>query len=74
MQLTSRRNFLKTTAAATACLDAFKSSLLWAAPVGSVQAWTTSKDRRFESIEGPQLLRATANSSGTSQIDTAVRY
>lgn len=74
MLSSTRRNFLKTTAVATASLAAFKSSLLWAVPTGGVQAWTTSKDRRFEPIEAPQWRVAAANSSGSIQIDPSVRY
>lgn len=70
----TRRDFLKTTAAATASLTAFKSSFLWAAPATGVQAWTTSKNRRFERIEAPQWRATTANSSGSIQIDPGVRY
>src|SRR5208282_3839487 len=70
----TRRNFLKTTAAATASLAALRGSLLWAAPAAGVQAWTTSKDRRFERIEAPRWRAANANSSGSIQIDPAVRY
>jgi hypothetical protein len=51
---------LKTTAAATASLAAFKGSLLWAAPATGVQGWTTSRDGRFEGIEPPQWRAATA--------------
>lgn len=75
MLSSTRRNFLKTTAAAaTASLAAFKGSSLWAAPATGVQAWTTSKGRRFERIEAPRWRAATANSAGSIQIDPAVRY
>src|ERR1700682_5684592 len=73
MPASTRRKFLKTTAAATASLAAFRASLLWAAPATGVQAWSTSKDRKFERIKAPQWHPATANSSGI-QIDPLVRY
>jgi len=76
MLSSTRRKFLKTTAAATASLAACRSSLLWAAPATGVQAWTTSKDRKFERIEAPQW-RATitkTNPSGNIQVDPSVRY
>jgi glucosylceramidase len=73
MLSSTRRKFLKTTGA-TASLAAFRSSLLWAAPATGVQAWSTSKDRKFEPIKAPQWHAATTNSSGGIQLDPAVRY
>src|SRR5260370_29100730 len=70
----TRRKFLKTTAAATASLAAFRSSLLWAAPTTGVQAWSTSKDRKFERIKAPQWHPATTNTSGGIQLDPSLRY
>src|SRR5260221_777093 len=63
MLSSTRRKFLKTTAAATVSLAAFRSSLLWAAPATGVQAWSTSKDRKFERIKAPQWQPATTNTS-----------
>src|ERR1700680_1093689 len=74
MLSTTRRKFLKTTAAATASLAAFRSSLLWAAPITGVQAWSTSKDRKFERSKAPQWHPATTNTSGGIQLDPSVRY
>ena len=74
MLSSTRRRFLKTTAAATASLAAFRSSLLWAAPALGVQAWSTSKDRKFERITVPQWRPATTNTSGGIQLDPSVRY
>ncbi len=74
MLSSTRRRFLKTTAAATASLAAFRSSLLWAAPAMGVQAWSTSKDRKFERITAPQWHPATTNTSGGIQLDPSVRY
>src|SRR5260370_1674082 len=70
----TRRKFLKPTAAATASLAAFRSSLLWAAPEPGLQAWSTSKDRKFERIKAPQWHPATTNTSGGIQLDPSVRY
>src|SRR5258708_12639580 len=70
----TRRKFLKTTAAATASLAAFRSSLLWAAPEPGLQAWSTSKDRKFERIKAPQWHPATTNTSGGIQLDPSERY
>src|SRR4029077_2184158 len=69
----TRREFLKTTAA-TASLAAFRSSLLWAAPATGVQAWSTSKDRKFERIKAPQWHPAATKTSGGIQLDLSVRY
>src|SRR5260370_21157677 len=74
MLLSTRRKFLKTTAAATASLAAFRSSLLGAAPATGVQAWSTSKGRKFERIEAPQWRPATTNTLGGIQLDPSVRY
>src|ERR1700737_5549693 len=74
MRSSTRRKFLKTAAAATASLAAFRSSLLWAAPATGVQGWSTSKDRKFERIKAPQWHAATANPSGGIQLDPSVRY
>src|SRR5260370_11861930 len=66
--------FVKPTAAAAASLAAFRSSLLWAAPEPGLQAWSTSKDRKFERIKAPQWHPATTNTSGGIQLDPSVRY
>src|SRR3979490_1571801 len=73
MLSSTRRKVLKT-AAATASLAAFRSSLLWAGPANGVQAWSTSKDRKFERITVPQWHPATTNTSGGIQLDPSVRY
>ncbi len=70
----TRRNFLKTTVAATASLAAFKASSLWAVPPTGVRAWTTSKDRKYTPIDAPQWHPAQANSVPSIQIDSTVRY
>lgn len=54
MPSSTRRNFLKTTAVATASLAAFKSHPMWGAPTEEVQAWTTSKSRKFEKVASPR--------------------
>src|SRR6202162_4145351 len=74
MLSSTRRKFLKTTAAATASLAAFRNSLLLAAPITGVHAWSTSKDRKFERIKAPQWHPATTNTSGGIQLDPSVRY
>jgi glucosylceramidase len=74
MRSSTRRSFLKTTAAATASLATFKGTSLWAAPATGVQAWRTSKNRKFERIEAPRWRAATANPSASIQIDPGVRY
>src|SRR5260370_9566160 len=65
--------FVKTAAGATAFLAAFRRSVVWAAPATGVQAWSTSKDRKFERIQAPQWHAATANPSGGIQLDPSVR-
>jgi glucosylceramidase len=74
MSSSSRRNFLKTTAAATAFLATPKRSLLWAEPANGVQAWVTSPKRKFEKIAAPQWRTSTANSSASIQLDSSQRY
>lgn len=74
MRFNTRRKFLQNAAAATAALAASRSSLLWAAPATSVQAWTTSKERRFGRIEAPQWRAATTKATGGIRLDPGLRY
>ena len=69
----TRRNFLKTTAVATASLAAFKGQYLWASPSANVQGWATSKNKKFQKITVPQW-RATTGNPAAIQIDPAQRY
>jgi glucosylceramidase len=70
----TRRAFLKTGAVAAASLAAFKSSPLWAEPVSRVQAWTTSKDRKFEPVEAPQWHGSTTSAFKGIHVDPRERY
>jgi glucosylceramidase len=68
----SRRNFLKTTAAATAFLAAPKAPLLWADSTSAPQVWVTSPKRKFEKISAPQWR---VSSGGAEiQIDPTKRF
>ncbi|HEY1463728.1 MAG TPA: glycoside hydrolase family 30 protein [Terriglobales bacterium] len=69
----TRRNFLKTTAVATASFAALKGQHLWASPSSSVQGWTTSKNKKFQKIV-PPLWRSTSANSAAIQIDPSQRY
>jgi len=75
----TRRDFLKTTAAATASLAACRASSLWAASSAAassagVKGWTTSKDRKYAVIDAPQWRPAQAGSAPGIQIDSSSRY
>lgn len=74
MRSTTRRNFLKSTAIATASLAAFNGKFLWAAPAGGVQAWTTSKNKKFEKVAAPQWRATASHASAAIQLDPAQRY
>jgi glucosylceramidase len=74
MRSSTRRNFLKSSAIAAASVAAFKSEFLWAAPAGGVQAWTTSKNKKFEKVAAPQWRATTSNASAAIQLDPAKRY
>jgi glucosylceramidase len=50
MQNSTRRRFLRITAAAGASV-AFSKSLVWARPATRAKAWTTSKEKRFAPLE-----------------------
>lgn len=69
----SRRNFLKTTAAATAFLAAPKAPLLWADSSTGAQVWVTSPKRKFEKVAAPQW-RASSSGGATIQLDPSQRY
>jgi glucosylceramidase len=73
MVSSTRRKFLQNTAATAAALATVKGASLWAMPSTGVQAWTTSKDRRFEKIEVPQWREASGSSAGI-RLDTSQRY
>ncbi|HWF91491.1 MAG TPA: glycoside hydrolase family 30 beta sandwich domain-containing protein [Terriglobales bacterium] len=74
MRASTRRNFLKSSAIATASLAAFNGKFLWAAPAGGVQAWTTSKSKKFEKTAVPQWRATTSNGSAAIQLDPTKRY
>lgn len=61
MSPSSRRDFLTLTAAAAASLAASNASPLWAAPP-RVQAWTTSKDKRWGPISPSEWHPLSPNS------------
>jgi glucosylceramidase len=54
MSSSTRRNFLKTTAVTAASMAALKGQPLWGAPADEIQAWTTTKTKKFEKVAAPR--------------------
>jgi glucosylceramidase len=73
MSKTSRRNFLKTTAATTATLAAASRIPTWAAQgsPGSVRVWSTFRDRRHAAAEPLAWKRATEIAADAIVLDPA---
>ena len=75
MKSRTRRDFLRMAAAASCGLtSAFTGTSLWASPApGSVRAWSTSKDHKYEETAAP-AWRAADNSSQNIRIDASKQY
>lgn len=58
MRYSTRREFIKVSATASAALAAPVSSLVYARPTPRVQAWVTSKDTKYEPREVPEWQKA----------------
>jgi len=69
----TRRNFLRTAAAASIVLA--KNSMLWARPaVKKPRAWSTSKDRKYEEIAAPEWHTSVGTSATTVEIDASKQF
>jgi glucosylceramidase len=70
----TRRDFLKLTAATAAFGAMSNGSLLWAASSPGVRAWTTSKNKKFEAIEAAQWRPSATGSSNGIRLNAGERY
>lgn len=74
MRQSSRRAFLRLSAATVAALAATRGSLLWGSSQIGIRQWTTSKNRRFEETAAPSWRSVGSGSEAAIRLDTSQRY
>lgn len=73
MPMNTRRDFLKLAGTSVVALAASNGALLRADSSSAIQAWVTSKDKKFQQIAAPQWRDRAINSATGIRMDTTQR-